>query len=697
MATYKTPGVYVEEISLLPPSVAQVETAIPAFIGYTKMAEKDGQDLKNIPTRITSMLEYQLYFGGSRTHGSGDFELRLDESLTGNYKVKQGTFKLLKLLNMYNSVRHYFDNGGGPCYIVSAGGYADAIRAGDEGDGTSSGLRVGLKAVEKYDEPTILVLPDAANLSDNDFYSLQQMAIAQAGKLQDRVALLDLREYSSVAGTYQNKYFPASQMDNVYAEFRNRIGINDLKYAITYTPWLISSYAPDISYDIFKANVKNSAGASIDFTTVTSDPVLNNLVQKMEDSNADVEKVKASITAVLGGATTINDRYLQLKNALTNPANDEAAAVTAFNALLDFLSTLTLEIPKWKTSAKFTSSQLLNDLDTYAKDTSAGLAKTIADLLGFENNAAIKNGDPASLSTTAYNYAAYNSAETIIWLSGLSDAVFPAPKTDIATIASNGKTYAGADKKAKALTTTSDLDKIFKGLNDFIEKLKTSAGKYATSNKNALFSTHPVIAAAVTALQTNLGIVPPGGAVAGIYAKTDRDRGVWKAPANVSLNNVVAPLVMIDNTTQDGLNIDTEAGKSINAIRAFSGKGTLIWGARTLDGNSNEWRYISVRRFFNMVEESVKKSTYPFVFEPNDANTWVRVKGMIDNYLTILWRQGALAGAKPEHAFFVKIGLGQTMTAIDVLEGRLNVEIGMAAVRPAEFIILKFSHKMQES
>jgi len=160
---------------------------------------------------------------------------------------------------------------------------------------------------------------------------------------------------------------------------------------------------------------------------------------------------------------------------------------------------------------------------------------------------------------------------------------------------------------------------------------------------------------------------------------------------------VVGPIVMIDNTTQDGLNVDTEAGKSINAIRAFSGKGTLIWGARTLDGNSNEWRYVSVRRFFNMVEESVKKSTYPFVFEPNDANTWVKVKGMIDNYLTTLWRQGALAGAKPEQAFFVRIGLGQTMTALDILEGRMNVEIGMAAVRPAEFIILKFSHKMQES
>ncbi|HLU88485.1 MAG TPA: phage tail sheath C-terminal domain-containing protein, partial [Cyclobacteriaceae bacterium] len=122
-----------------------------------------------------------------------------------------------------------------------------------------------------------------------------------------------------------------------------------------------------------------------------------------------------------------------------------------------------------------------------------------------------------------------------------------------------------------------------------------------------------------------------------------------------------------------------------------------VWGARTLEGNSNEWRYISVRRFFIMVEESAKKATFPFVFEPNDAKTWIKVRAMLENYLSLLWRQGALAGAKPEHAFFVRCGLGQTMTAQDILEGRLIVEIGMAAVRPAEFIILRFSHKLQES
>ena len=97
-----------------------------------------------------------------------------------------------------------------------------------------------------------------------------------------------------------------------------------------------------------------------------------------------------------------------------------------------------------------------------------------------------------------------------------------------------------------------------------------------------------------------------------------------------------------------------------------------------------------------MVEESVKKASEPFVFEPNDANTWTKVQAMIENFLTLQWRAGALQGAKPEDAFFVNIGLGQTMSEDDVLNGKMIVEIGMAAVRPAEFIILRFSHKMME-
>jgi len=193
----------------------------------------------------------------------------------------------------------------------------------------------------------------------------------------------------------------------------------------------------------------------------------------------------------------------------------------------------------------------------------------------------------------------------------------------------------------------------------------------------------------------NIGmLLPVSPAMAGIYAQVDRNRGVWKAPANISINYAVKTQLPIDDNQQEKLNIDTDGGKSINAIRFFAGKGVLVWGARTLAGNNNEWRYINVRRFFIMVEMSIKNSTGSFVFEPNDKNTWVKVKGMIENFLILQWRSGALAGAKPEEAFYVKVGLNETMTAIDVLEGRMIVELGMAVTRPAEFITLRFMMKM---
>jgi hypothetical protein len=192
-------------------------------------------------------------------------------------------------------------------------------------------------------------------------------------------------------------------------------------------------------------------------------------------------------------------------------------------------------------------------------------------------------------------------------------------------------------------------------------------------------------------------VLPPSSAIAGVYARVDRDRGVWKAPANVSLAAVIGPTVKITNEVQDRLNVDPTAGKSINAIRAFSGKGTLVWGARTLAGNDNEWRYVSVRRLFNTIQESTAKATAFAVFEPNDATTWLKVKAMIEAYLFGLWQQGALAGPTPEAAYFVNVGLGKTMTTQDILEGRMIVEIGIAAVRPAEFIILRFMHKLQEA
>lgn len=200
-----------------------------------------------------------------------------------------------------------------------------------------------------------------------------------------------------------------------------------------------------------------------------------------------------------------------------------------------------------------------------------------------------------------------------------------------------------------------------------------------------------------TMISSDWIVLPPSGAMAGLYTRVDNTKGVWKAPANEVVRSVVAPYIDLSSRQQENLNIDPDTGKSINVIRTFPGYGTLVWGARTLEGNSNEWKYISVRRFFNMVEESIKKSSQWAVFEPNTISTWTKISAMIENYLFVKWRDGALAGSKPEQAFYVHVGLGTTMTALDILEGRMNIEIGMAVARPAEFIILKFTQLMQQS
>jgi phage tail sheath protein FI len=189
-------------------------------------------------------------------------------------------------------------------------------------------------------------------------------------------------------------------------------------------------------------------------------------------------------------------------------------------------------------------------------------------------------------------------------------------------------------------------------------------------------------------------LLPSSPAVVGIYAEVDNNRGVWKAPTNEVINLAIRPEVLITDREQESFNVDP-GGKSINVIRSFPGKGAaVIWGARTLAGNDNEWRYISVRRFFIMIEGSVKKELNQFSFEPNDANTWAQVKAMIEIYLTQQWKAGALQGMTTREAFFVHVGLNETMTEMDIQAGRMIIEMGLATVRPAEFIILRITQSM---
>ena len=196
-------------------------------------------------------------------------------------------------------------------------------------------------------------------------------------------------------------------------------------------------------------------------------------------------------------------------------------------------------------------------------------------------------------------------------------------------------------------------------------------------------------------LQGRLVSLPPCGAVAGVYVTTDRNRGVWKSPVNLSLVGITEPVVTIDNRKQEILNDDPDSGKSINSIRTFTGKGIQVWGARTLAGNDNEWRYVPVSRFLIMVRESLHKSAFWVVFEPNEDQTWSKVRAMIENYLIEKWQNGALAGIHAHLAFYVKCGLGSTMTDQDILDGRIIVEVGLAMLRPSEFIVFRLSYQLK--
>lgn len=181
-----------------------------------------------------------------------------------------------------------------------------------------------------------------------------------------------------------------------------------------------------------------------------------------------------------------------------------------------------------------------------------------------------------------------------------------------------------------------------------------------------------------------LQLMPPGGYVAGVYSRSDTERGVHKAPANEIVQGASDLEFQIMKGEQDVLN-----PRGVNVIRAFPGRGIRIWGARTLSSNTL-WKYINVRRLFIYIEASIERGTQWVVFEPNDARLWARVKATINQFLTGVWRSGALMGATPEEAFFIKCDRS-TMTQDDIDNGRLICIIGIAPVKPAEFVIFRIA------
>jgi phage tail sheath protein FI len=661
---FKTPGVYVQEVALFPPSVAQVETAIPAFVGFTAFAlTPDAKSLTNIPTRIKSLLEYESLFGGGYVQQT--FKVTVNTTTNQILNVAPD-----RRFHLYVSLKQYFDNGGGPCYIVSVGNYSAAV--------TAQPISDGIDTLSAEDEPTLILFPDAVELVTggnpdlNAFSGLQTKALGLCASMQDRFSILDVLQGDKPQGV---TYKP---IDN----FRTSIGLNNLNYGAAYYPWIITSYPVNVDYR--QLEFWNNAGTPAKITNYNNfskSPAEKTFVTNLQNAIKDTDKVVGLVFSNADDAAALRLNGVDaIKAKLTGFTNNIVKNVTPdvqLTGYMNLLAAITTAGKKAK-DAPAVGALYGADIDRLSKDTK--LSAAIINLVKLEKNTKVSANMTAGRDASTL----YNVLDNTPWLAN----------TTYAAATANGDNF--TKDVAGALS-------IIQALQDTVATILTGFGSllngalfYENLAEQALFSGNVFFNNANAAVTLKLSTIPPSGAVAGVYANVDGTRGVWKAPANVSLNNVVGPAVKIDNSDQDDMNV-TSTGKSINAIRAFAGRGTLVWGARTLTGNDNEWRYIPVRRFFIMVEESVKKATYPFVFENNDANTWTKLRVMVQNFLTLQWRAGALQGAKPEDAFFVNVGLNETMTALDILEGRMIVEIGMAVVRPAEFIILRFSHKMLES
>lgn len=608
MASYKTPGVYVEEIPKLPQSVADVPTAIPAFIGYTEHArtgeDKSLDELRNKPKKINSLIEYERYFGKYPT-----------------YEHRQG-----KKFVTYDSVRLFFDNGGGVCYIVSVGNYTGT------GDNTpnAESFTKALKEVESIDEVTLLLMPDAATLLPADkLGSVQQQALIQCKKLGDRFAILDIKEETD------------KDREQHLEIFRDSIGANNLEYGAAYYPHISTTYTYNFSFSdivnkIFEDTYKKDSVKFLSNFDVPSAITLCRTLLK-DTTKSEIKKYIAKIR----------------KEDLQKVYSHDNLTFDVVSKIWDKPDNFGLSIEdKDKTKNKWFN-------DVYKTPTHA-LYKELVEYIKSKVLPYEKYDD---LSEDEKRNKAEMYIEKKIIEGLIDDMIKKVPDPQYL------QTY---------LFAINPNDKDQKVKEDALKPFIKEYSKYEQE------------------LIGKASLVPPSGAIAGVYAQNDNVAGVWKAPANMSLASVKGVSCLINNDMQEGMNIHS-SGKSINAIRAFSGKGILVWGARTLKGNDNEWRYIPVRRLFNYVEESIQESTEWAVFSPNTQNTWTKIKSQIENFLTNIWRAGGLTGATPEQAFFVNVGLNSTMDAQDILEGRLIVEVGMAAVRPAEFIIIRFSHKLQES
>lgn len=665
-----TPGVYFEELDAFGSSVVPVATAVPAFIGFTENTSYNGKDITFQPIKISSLADFTGIFGGNAPQTQ--------------FSVKSVTLPS-QVTSMQSNVSTLETNA---TNAADATGVTAAVKAKLDPINTAiksatdqniaaqvTAAETELKAVQGTSPQVALDVTAAQACLD---YAKAQQELLTASADPDMAAYLkaesDLAAAKKAGGTAPNanqqKAIDTAQQALDQASVPFDEAKNNAAYWWDNTPYLLD--ATTINYRLFNsiklffdnggANCYVYSIGGYDYTKTTIDDItpfqtaLTLLVQETEPTmlvipdaveiksttGTDLESIYANCYSLqqqmLDHCGTQRNRIaiLDIPGGWTEPKIGETSVEVFRNqanpTLPKFNSYGAAYYPWLHTTINQIDAITASNVDTKAPDSYATIFKMLVD----------EFTDPTK---------------------GMNNKMIPYVNV-----------FADANSKLTA--------------NPPLPPVTMEQANAALSIQSKSYQL------LMNAIMTQLNLLPPSAAMAGLYTTVDNNEGVWVAPANIGVQSVTAPSLKIDDEMQADLNIPID-GKSISAIRAFNGRGTLVWGARTLDGNSNDWRYVNVRRTMMFIEQSVKDAAFSYVFAPNVSNTWVEVESAISNFLTGLWAQGGLAGSKAEKSFSVSVGLGSTMTSEDILNGIMRVAVKVAISHPAEFIDITFEQEMQ--
>ena len=673
----KTPGVYIVEKNAFPNSVVEVATAVPAFIGYTEKASNGGTPLKGKPWRIASMAEYQRYFGGAAKPVFTIKRVAAPEATAAPAPPPPaGTPAPAPAPTLDELKKKVDDSEVGKklvaltAELVSAKAAAAAAAADDalKTKATEAQVKVDVATKAVADSPESLALNNA-----------KRAAEVAAGKATLKAAL-------ATASVPAVPVLP--DMEHAREQWA------DFKLGETKTYLLQRAAGKDggrfLMHQAMRHFFQNGGGPCY-------------IVSVGAYDDADGISAGGEDKGLIGGIKPLlkeqEPTMVLTPDAVLLPKAECVDVQTAVlkHCGLDMRSRVAIldvwggdqdrQYPPGSCIDKFRDDIGINFLDfaaAYYPWLHTSLVQT-----GDVSYSAISNLDDLKailLDELDLAAPAAGDLKANERKKALDDLTKTAPQwKDQLTATINASTRMTPDQQAAALKRLEDP-----------ELADADSKPYRDQLHKMLMTISTLYPKVMEEIRLQMNLMPPSAAMAGLYTMVDNTRGVWKAPANVSVAGVIKPAVEISHADQEDLNVTTQ-GKSINAIRSFIGEGALVWGARTLDGNSLDWRYISVRRTMIMLEESCRLAAKAMVFEPNVGNTWVTIKSMISNFLVGIWKRGGLAGAVPDDAFSVHVGLGETMSPEDILEGILRVTVLVAISRPAEFIEITFQQQMQKS